>query len=161
MSVLESNLFDPGIVLDNKWVIVEFLGRGAMGEVYRAHQLNLKRDVAIKVISEESILAADEDSDEIESIKKRFHREVHAMAKVRHANIINIYDYGVIDEKSDEEGDFIEYIVMEYIPGDTLRFTMSEEGFYPEPELLQAWLEEFFLPVLDGVTAQQEFFLQP
>ena len=65
MSETDNNLFKIGKVLDDKWVIVEFVGKGAMGEVYRAHQLNLKRDVAIKVISEESILAADEDLGEI------------------------------------------------------------------------------------------------
>jgi len=42
---------------------------------------------------------------------------------------------------------------MEYISGDTLRHTMSEEGFYPEEKLLSNWLREYFLPVLDGVKA--------
>ena len=153
MSETDNNLFKIGKVLDDKWVIVEFVGKGAMGEVYRAHQLNLKRDVAIKVISEESILAADEDLGEIESIKKRFHREVQAMAKVRHGNIINIYDYGVIDEKIDGEGGFIEYIVMEYIPGNTLRYTMSDYGVDDEPDLYHNWIETYFLPILDGVEA--------
>ena len=36
--------FKPGKVLDNKWIIIERIGKGAMGEVYRAHQTNLKRD---------------------------------------------------------------------------------------------------------------------
>jgi len=48
-----STLFDTGAVLDNKWVLIESAGKGGMGEVFRAYQLNLKRDVAIKVISEE------------------------------------------------------------------------------------------------------------
>jgi serine/threonine-protein kinase len=42
---------------------------------------------------------------------------------------------------------------MEYIPGETLRHTMSEEGFYPEEELVESWLRDYFLPVLDGVKA--------
>ena len=40
-----------GTVLNDKWIILEFIGKGGMGEVYCAHQSNLKRDVAIKVIS--------------------------------------------------------------------------------------------------------------
>ena len=42
---------EVGTVLNNKWVIFEFIDKGGMGEVYRAHQVNLKRDVAIKVVS--------------------------------------------------------------------------------------------------------------
>ena len=49
----KKQLFDTGSVINNKWIIIERVGKGGMGEVYRAHQLNLKRDVAIKVISEE------------------------------------------------------------------------------------------------------------
>ncbi|MGA7878172.1 MAG: SUMF1/EgtB/PvdO family nonheme iron enzyme [Desulfoferrobacter sp.] len=47
MSSTESRTFEIGTVLNDKWVILEFIDTGGMGEVYRAHQLNLKRDVAI------------------------------------------------------------------------------------------------------------------
>ena len=46
-----------------------------------------------------------------------------------------------------------QYIAMEYVPGETLRYTMSEEGFDDETELLTDWLEQYFLPVLDGLEA--------
>ena len=52
MSNCHINIFESGNVLDNKWVILELIGKGAMGEIYLARQLNLKRDVAIKVVSE-------------------------------------------------------------------------------------------------------------
>ena len=42
---------------------------------------------------------------------------------------------------------------MEYIPGATLRFTMSEEGFDPEHDLIASWLVDYFLPLLEGVQA--------
>jgi serine/threonine-protein kinase len=48
-----SNELEVGTVLKDKWVILEFVGKGAMEEVYRAHQLSLKRDIAIKIISKE------------------------------------------------------------------------------------------------------------
>jgi len=47
----------------------------------------------------------------------------------------------------------VEYIAMEYIPGGSLRETMSEEGFYPETEDLKNWIKNFFFPVLSGVQA--------
>ena len=52
MSNCRINIFEPGNVLSNKWVILELIGKGAMGEIYLARQLNLQRDVAIKVVSE-------------------------------------------------------------------------------------------------------------
>jgi serine/threonine-protein kinase len=148
-----TNIFEAGNVIQKKWVILELIGKGAMGEIYLAHQLNLKRDVAIKVVSEELLKDFEDDPDEIETAFQRFKREVHAMARVRHPNVLQIFDYGSAMIQG-ETGDCpVEFIAMEYIPGDTLRFTMSEEGFYPEHDLTKEWLEEYFLPVLDGVKA--------
>ena len=148
-----TNIFETGKVIHDKWVILELIGKGAMGEIYLAHQLNLKRDVAIKVVSEELLKDFEDDPDEIETAFQRFKREVHAMARVRHPNVLQIFDYGSAVIQG-ETGDCpVEFIAMEYIPGDTLRFTMSEEGFYPEHDLTKEWLEEYFLPVLDGVKA--------
>ncbi len=48
---------DIGTIINEKWVILEFIAKGGMGEIYRAHQLDLKRDVAIKVISKEWLLS--------------------------------------------------------------------------------------------------------
>jgi serine/threonine-protein kinase len=153
MSNCRINIFEPGNVLNNKWVILELIGKGAMGEIYLAHQLNLKRDVAIKVVSEELLKDFEDDPDEIENAFQRFKREVHAMARVRHPNVLQIFDYGSAVIQKDAGDCPVEFIVMEYIPGDTLRFTMSEEGFYPEQELIEDWLEEYFLPLLDGIKA--------
>jgi serine/threonine-protein kinase len=134
-------------------VILELIGKGAMGEIYLAHQLNLKRDVAIKVVSEELLKDFEDDPDEIETSFQRFKREVHAMARVRHPNVLQIFDYGSAVIQRDTGDCPVEFIAMEYIPGDTLRFTMSEEGFYPEQDLTKDWLEGYFLPVLDGIKA--------
>jgi serine/threonine-protein kinase len=153
MSRCSSHIFETGAVINNKWVILELIGKGAMGEIYLAHQLNLKRDVAIKVVSEELLKDFEDDPDEIETGFQRFRREVHAMARVRHPNVLQIHDYGSFVINKNEEECPVEFIVMEYIPGDTLRFTMSEEGFYPEEDLARAWLEDYFLPMLEGVKA--------
>jgi len=148
-----SSTLTPGTVLDDKFVILEFLGKGGMGEVYRAHQLNLQRDVAIKIISQEWLHSLEDDAEEIETGLQRFHREVQAMARIHQTNVLQIFDYGSTSF-SKNGGDYqVEYIVMEYIPGATLRFTLSEEGFYPEADTIKQWLRDYFLPVLDGVQA--------
>ncbi|MFZ0483750.1 MAG: bifunctional serine/threonine-protein kinase/formylglycine-generating enzyme family protein [Desulfobacterales bacterium] len=153
MSNQTKSIFQIGYVLNDKWVIIEFIGKGAMGEVYRAHQLNLKRDVAIKVISREMLASLEDDPGEIETAIHRFRREVQAMAGVRHHNVLQIFDYGSDTIHKDDRDVPVEYIAMEYIPGATLRFTMSEEGFYPEQDLIAVWLAAYYLPLLKGVEA--------
>ena len=143
----------PGTVLDDKFVILEFLGKGGMGEVYRAHQLNLQRDVAIKIISQDWLRSLEDDAEEIETGLQRFRREVQAMARIRHPNVLQIFDYGSTSLSKDGEDHRVEYIVMEYIPGATLRFTLSAEGFYPEADVVKQWLRDYFLPLLEGVQA--------
>lgn len=142
-----------GTVLSDKWVIVEFIARGGMGEVYRAHQPSLKRDVAIKVISMEWLESFEDDEEEIENGLHRFRNEVKTMAQIRHPNVLQIFDYGNVSVKEKDEDISLEYIVMEYIPGGTIRTTMSEEGFYPGEKQTRDWLQKYFLPVLDGVRA--------
>ncbi|MBW2658631.1 MAG: serine/threonine protein kinase [Deltaproteobacteria bacterium] len=140
-----------GTVLDDKWIIIEMIGKGAMGEVYRAHQTNLNRDVAIKIISEDVISEIGEDPEELDIAFGRFQREVQTMAKVRHANILTIYDYGEAVGGAGSAKYRTAYIAMEYIPGDSLRFTLSEDGLDDVPELYAEWIKNYFLPVLDGI----------
>jgi len=94
-----SNSLKTGDVLNNKWVILEFINKGGMGEVYRAHQTNLNRDVAIKVISKEWIESIDEDDEEAETLVQRFKREVQSMAQIRHPNVLQVYDHDSISIK--------------------------------------------------------------
>lgn len=155
-----TNEIDPilpaGTVIQEKWVILEFIAKGGMGEVYRAHQLNLKRDVAIKIISREWLESVEDDAEEREMGLRRFENEVHAMAQVRHPNILQIYDYGKCTVRKGVESLDLEYIALEYVPGGTLRSTMSDDGFYAEEDLTREWLNIFFLRVLDGVKALHE-----
>ncbi len=147
------NTLNVGDVLNNKWVVLEFIGKGGMGEVYRAHQTNLKRDVAIKVISREWLESLENGDEEAETIPQRFRREVQAMAQIRHPNILHVFDHDSITVKKCDKDSDVEYIAMEYIPGGSLRDTMSLEGFYPEEDATKAWIKEYFFPVLDGVQA--------
>ncbi|MCK4819466.1 serine/threonine protein kinase, partial [bacterium] len=156
MSNNSENTLQIGTVINNKWVILEFIAKGGMGEVYRAHQLNLKRDVAIKIISREWLESLEDNEEEMEIGLQRFQNEVQAMAQVRHSNVLQIYDYGSFSIKKDEEDLSMEYIAMEYVPGGTLWSTMSEDGFYPEKDLTVDWLLNYFLPVLEGIDTLHE-----
>jgi serine/threonine protein kinase len=147
---------EVGTVLNDKWVILEFIGRGGMGEVYRAHQLALKRDVAIKIVSKEWLEVSGEYEEELQTTLQRFRNEVQTMAQLRHPNILQIYDYGSFPVGGGDEKGSREYIAMEYIPGGTLGSTMSKDGFYPEEALTRDWLLNYFLPILDGVQTMHE-----
>lgn len=118
------NTLKVGTLLNDKWVILEFIGRGGMGEVYRAHQVNLKRDVAIKIISGQWLVSCEDNEEELETGLQRFRREVQAMAQVRHPNVLQVFDYGSIAAKQEEEDVTAEFIAMEFVPGSTLRSTI-------------------------------------
>ena len=89
--------------INDRYLIQSELGRGGMGIVYRAHDLLLERDVAVKVLSTGEIGSQG---------RARLLREAQAAARLNHPNIINVYDAGDIDGKT--------YIVMELLDGDSL-----------------------------------------
>lgn len=156
MSAQKVGSLEIGMVLDDKWVILDFIGKGGMGEVYWAHQLNLKRDVAIKIISQEWLDSLDCETGEVENCLERFRREVQLMAQAHHPNVLQVFDCGSTVVRHDDEDLPIEYLVMEYVPGSTLRHTMSEEGFHPDEDRMREWISTYFLPFLDGVQALHE-----
>jgi eukaryotic-like serine/threonine-protein kinase len=90
--------------------ILEKLGEGGMGVVYRAHDERLERDVALKV------LPADLLNDE--GAQKRFRKEALALSKLNHANIAAVYDFDVVDG--------ISFLVMELVEGRTLAKRIAE-----------------------------------
>src|SRR5438093_4322973 len=92
------------------------LGAGGMGEVYRARDRKLDRDVAIKVLAES--LAHDP------AALARFQREAKVVAALSHPNILAIHDFGT---ESVDSGARIDYAVMELLEGETLR-TKLEVG---------------------------------
>lgn len=151
MSKEISHSLSAGTILGDKWIILEFIAKGGMGEIYRAHQMNLKRDVAIKIISTEWLNDIREDQEEIGNALQRFRQEVQTMVQIHHPNVIQIYDYESAQVAMGDEMKTIEYMVLEYIPDRTIRDTMPEEGFYPDEEGATGWIKKYFLPVLDGV----------
>lgn len=95
------------------------LGAGGMGEVYRAHDERLERDVAIKVLNATKL--------EENSSRKRFRKEALVLSKLNHPNIATILDFDT------QEG--VDFLVMEYIVGTTLSAKL-EKGAMSEKEML-------------------------
>lgn len=111
-------------ILANRYEILEKIGTGGMGNVFKAHDRKLDRIVAIKVLK----LEYNEDNNFI----RKFKRESLAAASISHPNIVSIYDVGT-EKVEDKE---VHYIVMEYIDGKTLKDLINDEGRLSEKRAL-------------------------
>src|SRR5436189_5397324 len=104
--------------LPDRYRLLEEVGQGGMAIVYRAQDETLKRVVAIKVLHQH--LATEPES------KARLEREAQAVAKLRHENILEIFDYSGLDSQS-------AYIVTEFIDGQTLKQFLNTRALrFPE-----------------------------
>ena len=108
-------------VLDGRYALEMLVGSGGMADVYRAKDQLLERTVAVKILHQQY----ENDTEFI----ARFQREAKAAARITHPNIVNVYDVGVAEGRH--------YIVMEYVPGRTLKERIKEEGPVPAPQALQ------------------------
>lgn len=106
---------DPliGRTLDDKYLLVERLGIGGMGTVYRARHLLIDRAVAVKVLNPRFV--------EDEAAQVRFRREAKAAGRLQHANAVGVTDFG-------RTSDGYVYIVMELLEGRTLREVLAKEA---------------------------------
>ena len=95
---------EPGSAI-GRYRIDEFIGAGGMGQVYRAHDSRIERDVAIKVLPAD--YAADAER------LQRFEQEARATGALNHPNVLTLYDVGTADNRP--------YLVMELLDGETLR----------------------------------------
>ena len=104
--------FIPGTVLASRYRIIGLLGRGGMGEVYRADDLKLAQPVALKFLPEN--LARDRD------MLARFHKEVRIARQISHPNICRVFDIGEIEGHH--------FLSMEYIDGEDLASLLRRIG---------------------------------
>ena len=101
-----------GKMLDNRYELIELIGRGGMANVYKAKCHRLNRMVAVKILKSDLADNAE--------FRRRFRDESQAVAKLSHANIVSVYDVSRSDD--------MEYIVMELIDGITLKQYMERRG---------------------------------
>jgi protein kinase-like protein len=108
--------FAPGALFDARYRIIGLLGRGGMGEVYRADDMRLGQPVALKLLPED--LRHD-------SVRlAQFHNEVRTARQVSHPNVCRVYDIG--------EADGVLYLSMEYVDGEDLATSLRRIGRFPE-----------------------------
>ena len=121
-----------------KYQLLETVGKGAMGEIYKAHDEIIDRTVAIKVIHAHFV------EDELwESLKERFQQEARAAARCFHPNIITIFDFGIENDTP--------YLVMEFVQGQDLKEQLKSSGKFSIDEAIN-----IMALVLDGLHCAHE-----
>jgi serine/threonine-protein kinase len=108
---------EVGRILGDRYRLIELLGEGGMATIYRAHDRQLDRDVAVKLLRPQYGRDA--------GFIARFRQEAQSAASLNHPNVVNVFDYG-----TDLAGPFI---VMELIDGENLAEILRERGFLPPP----------------------------
>ncbi len=120
-STSEEGRFVPGTLVAGRYRIISLLGRGGMGEVYRATDLTLSQPVALKFLP-------DSGPDHLRALE-RFHNEVRVARQVSHPNVCRVYDVG--------EADGMPYISMEYVDGEDLSSLLQRIGRLPSDKALE------------------------
>src|SRR5580692_2247096 len=118
---VDEGRFLPGVVMAGRYRIAGLLGRGGMGEVYRATDLTLGQAVALKFLPE---TAASDDR-----ALARFYNEVRMARQVTHPNVCRVYDIGQVDGQH--------YISMEYVDGEDLSTLMRRIGRLPADKAIE------------------------
>ena len=113
--------FVPGTLLGGRYRIIGLLGRGGMGEVYRATDLTLGQSVALKFLPEEA--------SRNQRLLERFHGEVRVARLVSHPNVCRVYDIGEV------EG--MPFISMEYVDGEDLASLLLRIGRLPADKAVE------------------------
>src|SRR5256886_14487490 len=120
----------PGDLIADRYELEELCGTGGMSSVFRAHDRQLERDVAIKILHEHF-------ADDPEYLE-RFRREARAVARLSHPNIVTVIDRG------DDDGR--QYIVFEHVEGENLKELVLRSGRLSVRRAL-----ELVLPIADGL----------
>ena len=126
---LDRARFIPGTVLAKRYRIIGLLGRGGMGEVYRADDLKLGQPVALKFLP----AAVERDRGRLD----RFLNEVKVALRVTHPNVCRVYDVGEVDGASTGSRQVHHFISMEYVDGEDLASLLRRIGRLPRDKAVQ------------------------
>jgi serine/threonine protein kinase/tetratricopeptide (TPR) repeat protein len=119
---------DPGVgsIIEEKYEILEVLGGGGMGVVYKAKHLLMHRTVAIKMLLPE-VVASD-------IALARFQQEAQAASSLSHPNILAVFDFG-------QTADGKPYLVMDFLEGKSLSEILEEDGYLPLPRAVPIFVQ--------------------
>ena len=120
-AAIDHGQFEPGTVLNDRYRITSLLGRGGMGEVYRADDLRLAQPVALKFIR--AALAHDA------ARLTRLHEDVRIARQVSHPNVCRVYDIGECEGRL--------FLSMEYVDGEDLAASLRRIGRPPEDRAIE------------------------
>jgi len=120
-SFADEGRFTPGTLIGGRYRIIGLLGRGGMGEVYRATDLALGQSVALKFLPEEAA--------QNQRLLERFHGEVRIARQVSHPNVCRVYDIG--------QAEGMPFISMEYVDGEDLASLLLRIGRLPADKALE------------------------
>ncbi|MBX3353621.1 MAG: serine/threonine protein kinase [Phycisphaeraceae bacterium] len=124
--------FAPGVVLADRYRVVSFLGKGGMGEVYRAEDLRLGQQVALKFLPPEASRSP--------AMRDRLHAEVRLARQVAHRHVCRVYDIGeakLTYGPSDATALELSFLTMEYVDGEDLATLTRRIGRLPHDKALQ------------------------
>ncbi len=110
--IAKPGVFAPGTIVGSSYEVIELLGRGAMGMVYRVKHVTLPAEYALKILT-------DDKQDEVSVI--RFQNEAQAIAKLNHPNIVAIYNFGLHDGS-------LPFYVMDLLAGEDLLDKIAYSG---------------------------------
>src|SRR6201988_5238929 len=119
--LLNEGRFLPGRLVAGRYRIIALLGKGGMGEVYRADDLTLGQAVAMKFLPDE---AADD-----QGLSERVRNEVRMARRVSHPNVCRVYDVGEVDGHT--------FFTMEYVDGEDLASLLRRIGRLPPDKALE------------------------
>jgi serine/threonine-protein kinase len=126
--VTDGGRFAPGEMLGERYRIIGLLGRGGMGEVYRADDLKLGQAVALKFLPESPAGPGQSDADTT-AMADRFRAEVRNARQVSHPNVCRVYDIGEIEGRL--------FLSMEYVDGEDLATLLKRIGRLPPAKALE------------------------
>ena len=124
---IDHGRFQPGEILESRYRILGLLGRGGMGEVYRADDLRLGQQVALKFLPQ----SLGQDPVRL----AQFHNEVRTARQVSHPNVCRVYDIGEVS--TGDSGPPQLFITMEYVDGEDLSALLRRIGRFPEDKTIE------------------------
>lgn len=130
----DSTILPAGFEIGSRYRVVAFLGRGGMGAVYRVHDAELNRDVALKFIRPEL---------DDPNVMERFKREIALSSLITHRNVLRVYDLG--------ENDGVKYLTMQCVEGEDLAALLRREKRIPVERAVA-----IFRQICEGLAAAHE-----